>query len=362
MITSNARLRLRSLALTLLLATTLFSALNTAALAQGYTQTNLVSDIPGLAAFTDPNLINPWGIALGPTSPFWVSDNGTGFLTLYNTAGKPQSLVVSIPPPAGSSATSTPTGQVFNGTQDFQVAPGKPGIFIACTEDGTISAWNPGVDLHTAVLKVDNSHFKAVYKGLTLANNGSANFLYVVNFHSGKIEVFDTNYAEVHLQGDSFKDPHIPGNYSPFNVQNIGGKLYVTFARRQNNKHDEVDGTGLGFVDVFTPDGVLTQRLESGWWFNAPWGVAQAPADFGVFSNALLVGNFGSGWIAAFNPTTGAFLGLMLDSKGAPIFIDGLWALTFGNGAAGGAKNKLYFTAGLNGEQDGLFGSLQPTP
>src|SRR5262249_34035092 len=158
-------------------------------------------------------------------------------------------------------------------------------------------------------------------KGLALANNGSANFLYAANFHSGKIEVFDTNYAEVHLKGNAFKDPHIPGNFSPFNVQNIGGRLYVTFARPDNTKHDEVDGPGLGFVDVVTPDGVLVQRLESGWWMNAPWGVTLAPASFGVFSNALLVGQFGSGWIAAFDPTTGAFLGLMLDDSGAPITI-----------------------------------------
>ena len=348
--------------LTALLSLTFVLAMTAACLAQHYSETNLVSNIPGMAAFTDPNLVNPWGIALGPTSPFWVSDNGTGLLTLYNSAGMPQPLVVTVPPPLGSTGASTPTGQVFNGTQDFQVASGKPGIFIACTEDGTISAWNPRVDLHRAVLVVDRSDHKAVYKGIALANVGTSNFLYAANFHSGKIEVFDKNFARVHLSEDAFEDERLPEHYAPFNVQNIGGKLYVTYAKQAHSKHDELHGAGLGFVDVFTPNGRLIQRLQHGLWFNAPWGVTLAPATFGKFSNAVLVGNFGSGWIAAFNPVNGAFLGLMLDNHDEPIFVDGLWALTFGNGGAGGSKTTLYFTAGINDEQDGLFGSLTPSP
>jgi uncharacterized protein (TIGR03118 family) len=306
--------------------------------------------------------VNPWGIAMSSASPFWISDNGTGLLTLYNGAGKPQSLVVTVPPPKDSTATSTPTGQVFNGTQDFQVAPGKPSIFIACTEDGTISAWNPGVDVNHAVLVVDRSQQKAVYKGLTLASIGTANYLYAANFRSGKIEVFDKNFARVHLKEDAFDDDRLPEHYAPFNVQNIGGNLYVMFAKQAHSKHDEVHGAGLGYVDVFTPSGRLIQRLQHGWWFNAPWGVTVTPAGFGTFSNALLVGNFGSGWIAAFHPTTGAFLGLMRNSQNDILTIDGLWALTFGNGGAGGAKNTLYFSAGINDENDGLFGSLSPAP
>jgi len=348
--------------LTTLFSLVLVAVAATVCLAQRYAQTNLVSDLPGMAAFTDSNLVNPWGIALGPTSPFWISDNGTGLLTLYNGAGSPQALVVTVPPPHDGMDPSTPTGQVFNGTQDFQVAPGKPGIFIACTEDGTISAWNPGVDLHQAVLVVDRSKHKAVYKGLALANIGPNNYLYAANFHSGKIEVFDKNFAKVHLKEDAFEDERLPEHYAPFNVQNVGGKLYVTYAKQAHSKHDEIHGAGLGFVDVFTPSGRLIQRLQHGWWLNAPWGVTLAPATFGKFSNALLVGNFGSGWIAAFNPITGAFLGLMLNTQNDPIFIDGLWALTFGNGTAAGSMTTLYFTAGINDEQDGLFGSLSPVP
>jgi uncharacterized protein (TIGR03118 family) len=184
----------------------------------------------------------------------------------------------------------------------------------------------------------------------------------VANFHAGKIEVYDKNFGRVHLDDDAFEDERLPGRFAPFNVQNIGGKLFVTFAKQGHSKHDEVHGAGLGFVDVFTPSGRLIQRLQHGWWLNAPWGVTLAPSTFGKFGGDLLVGNFGSGWVAAYDPATGAFLGLLQDNQNQPVFIDGLWALTFGNGAAGGSKSTLYFTAGLNDEQDGLFGSLDPTP
>lgn len=339
----------------------LFPALPAAA-AGFYFQSNLVSDIPGLAIVTDPNLKNPWGISHSSTSPFWVSDNGTGLSTLYNGAGKPfpvaSPLVVTIPPPAGSSAgtVSAPTGQVFNGTSDFLLSPGSPARFIFGTEDGTISGWNGGT---SAVLKVDNSAAGAVYKGLALGNNGSGNFLYAANFTGGTIDVFDTNFSPTTLLGN-FTDPTLPAGYAPFNAQNLGGHLFVTYAL-QNGK-DDLPGPGHGFVDMFDLNGSLERRLISGGVLNSPWGLAMAPANFGEFSKDLLVGNFGDGSINAFDPATGNFLGPLRDKNGTPIFIDGLWGLILGNGGNGGDLDKIYFSAGLNDEVNGLFGSLAAVP
>ncbi len=360
MIRLLTRMRFGPYGLAALITAALMPALAGNSSAQGYTQTNLVSDIAGLAAVTDPNLVNPWGIAMSPGSPFWVSDNGSGRLTLYNGAGAIQSLVVGVPAADGTPDSGTPTGQVFNGTPDFQLEPGKPALFIACTEDGTISGWNPGVDLTHTRIRVNRSRNHAVYKGLALASLNGANYLYAANFNSGRVEVFDRRFRLVNLGASAFRDPTIRGDYSPFNVQSIGGNIVVTFAKHDRARHDEIDGPGLGFVDMFSTDGTLIQRLEWGPWLNAPWGVAQAPSNFGVFSNALLVGNFGSGWITAFDPVTGNFLGFMLGETGDLITIDGLWALTFGNGKAGGDLDTLYFSAGINDEADGLFGSLLP--
>jgi uncharacterized protein (TIGR03118 family) len=333
--------------------------------AQPYRQTNLVSDIPNLAATTDTNLVNPWGLTRSSTSPWWVADNGTGVSTLYNGAGQPfpllSPLVVTIPPPAGGSSPAAPTGAVFNGSSDFEVASGFPGRFIFVTEEGTISAWNPAVDPN-AMLEVDNSSSSAIYKGATIAANGNANYLYVANFHGGSVEVFDTNFNPFPLAAGPFTDPSIPAGFAPFNVQNINGNIYVAFAMQDAEKEDEVAGPGLGFVDAFDPGGNLLMRLRSGWWMDAPWGMVLAPADFGKFSHHLLVGNFGSGRIAAFDPRTGQFRGLFRGPHALPITIEGLWALSFGNGAAAGPVNTLFFTAGIDEEQHGLFGTLTPIP
>ena len=304
----------------------------------------------------------------GPATPWWVSDNGTGVSTLYNGQGMKIPLTVTIPAPAGSPAgtTSAPTGVIFNGSGGFNVSQdGKTffsSLFIFDTEDGTISGWSPSFpDRSHAVLAVDRSNVGkgAVYKGLAIGSNASGTFLFATNFRFGTIEMFDSNFNLV----GSFTDHHLPQSFAPFGIQNIGGNLYVTFAKQNAKKHDDVAGAGHGFVDVFDTNGNLISRLISRGSLNSPWGLALAPANFGQFSNDLLVGNFGDGHINVFDPNTAAALGSLQNSGGIPIQIDGLWSLQFGNGANGGvtngATNELFFTAGIDGEAHGLFGKIQ---
>jgi uncharacterized protein (TIGR03118 family) len=342
--------------------------------AQHYKQTDLVSNIPGKAPMIDPNLKNPWGLTRSsttpaqPGSPWWIGNNNSGTSTLYNgQANTIPPLVVTVPAPKGAPAgtQSAPTGVVFNGSPtDFLLAPGKQAIFIFATEDGTISGWNPGIDLHNAVLKVDNSNGGGadggVYKGMTSAEINGHRFLYVTNFRSAKVEVYDTNFKRVHLGEETFEDEGLPRGFAPFNVQNIGGALFVTYAKQNAARHDDVAGDGNGFVRVFTPSGKLIGHLEHGDWLNSPWGVVWTTRDFGEFSNAILVGNFGSGRIAAFNGFTYKFLGFVKNPDDSILNIDGLWSLTFGNDATAGPANTLFFTAGINNEQDGLFGTIMP--
>ena len=347
-----------------------------------YRQTNLVSDISGMAKFTDPNLKNPWGLSHSPTSPWWVSDNGTGLATVYNGDGTPfpvgSPLVVTIPPPAGSPAgtTAAPTGNVFNSVNstnpnDFVVTEnGKsgPSIFMFATEDGTISGWNPKVDPTNAILAVDRSaavdpqgDVGAVYKGLATGSNDKGDFIYATNFRFGQVEQFDANFTLVRSFSDPdlFKDCSLTTQcFAPFGIQNIGGLLYVTFALQNAAKHDDVASPGNGFVDVFDTNGNLIQRLASHGTLNSPWGLTLAPEGFGRFGKDLLVGNFGDGRINAFEPDTGAFRGQLKDQRGNPITIDDLWALGFGNGGLAGPTDTLFFTAGINDEADGLFGTI----
>lgn len=326
-----------------------------------YLVTNLVSDLPGVAAVTDPDLVNPWGISFSPTGPFWLSDNGTGLSTLYNGVGAKQPLIVTIPPPVGSADGGTPTGQVFNPTPDFVVSQGvKHGksAFLFASEDGTISGWSPAVNFLHALVAVDNSASGAVYKGLALDRVGTANFLYAANFRAGRIDVFDKNFHPAVLAG-AFQDKRIPAGYAPFNVQNVAGFLVVTYAKQDAAKHDDVAGAGHGFVDVYSSSGLLLTRLASRGPLDSPWGVALAPAGFGRFSHALLVGNFGDGRINAYDTRDGDYLGALRGPRERPVVIDGLWGLSFGNGGAAGDTNKLYFTAGSGHEQHGLFGSIQ---
>jgi uncharacterized protein (TIGR03118 family) len=340
-----------------------------------FVQTNLVSDGAVPAASTDPNLVNPWGLVASPTSPWWVNDNGSGFSTLYTGTGTKLGLEVTIPPPAGSPAetTAAPTGIVFNGnTSEFLVnGPGTAAHFIFATEDGTISAWNGGT---SAVLKVDNSAVPspgsgAVYKGLALANSGGADFLFASNFRAGTVDVFDSSFHQVTLASGAFTDPRLPKGYAPFGIESITppgssqSLLFVTYAKQNAAKHDDVAGMGHGFVDVFDTSGHLLQRVASRGTLNSPWGLAVAPSNFGKFSGDLLVGNFGDGRINAFKFPQGrshrfASAGQLAGMNGKPVKIDGLWGLAFGNGAGAGPTNTLFFTAGVNHEANGLFGTL----
>jgi len=329
------------------------------AAAQHYSVTNLVADVPGVAANTDPNLVNPWGISFSTTSPFWISDNGTGLSTLYNGTGATIPLVVTIPTPPGGAPPSKPTGTVYNTTTEFAVTGNgvtAAAAFLFATEDGTISGWAPSVDLHNAILAVDNSGKGAIYKGLAIATNKwGKTFIYVTNFHDGYVEVYDSSFQWV----KQFTDYRLPYGYAPFGIQTINNKLYVTFAKQDADKEDDVAGPGKGFLDVCDLDGDHCHRLASRGHLNAPWGLALAPADFGKFSGDLLVGNFGDGRIHAYGRHSGDFHGTLRMKHHVPIAIDGLWGIAFGNGASAGSTNILYFTAGPDDESHGLFGQIE---
>ena len=342
--------------------------------AQHYKQTNLVSDIASMAPTFDPNLKNPWGLTRSsstptrPGSPFWVANNNSGTSTLYTGAGAIIAIngtgTVTVPPPNGSPAgtLSTPTGVVFNGSSsDFLIAPGKSALFIFATEDGTISGWAGGQNAVRVVDNSDNGSANgAVYKGATSGEIKGNKFLYVTNFRKARLEVYDSNFKPINLGEDAFEAEEVPHGFAPFNVQNIGGTLFVTYAKQDAARHDPVGGAGFGFVELFTPSGRNIGHLEHGDWFSAPWGVVWTTRDFGEFSNAILVGNFRSGWIAAFNGFTRKFIGWVRNPDDSLVTIDGLWSLTFGNDATAGLANTLFFTAGINNEADGLFGTLTP--
>jgi uncharacterized protein (TIGR03118 family) len=334
------------------------------AMAQHFTRTDLTANNSSVATVPniDPNLVNAWGMSRSSGSPWWISDNGTGLSTLYNALGQAQSLVVTIPPPKGHGGMSAPTGTVFNAFNGaFEVTPGNQAIFLFSTEDGTIAGWNPNVDALNAVIKVDNSASGAVYKGLAIGMTTAGPRIYATNFTGGQVEVYDRKFHSVKQHNGAFTDSRLPANYVPFGIQNVGGNIVVTFAKHSPGGKDEIDGAGLGFVDVFDLKGNLLLRLQHTLALNAPWGIAQAPGDFGTFSHRLLIGNFGDGTIHAYNPVSGKFEGTIEDANGAPISIDGLWAISFGGGNANsGLANDLYYTAGPNGEADGLLGKLSP--
>jgi uncharacterized protein (TIGR03118 family) len=379
-------------------------------------QTNLVSDLSGAAAVTDPNLVNSWGISESTGSPFWISDNNAGVATLYNVPGANSTpvsinpLAVNIPTPV-SLTGGAPTGTVFNtglGNGAFMITgpnskgttTSAPAVFLFATEDGTIVGWNPGIDpsgkfagpgglSEQAVIGVNNSgnnftnpdpnqQTGAVYKGLAIATSSipiisgdthSTSVLYAANFRAGTIDVYGATFHKVTgLSASAFTDPELPAGYAPFNVQVLNGKVYVTYARQNATRHDDLARPHRGFVDVFNLDGTpglpgKTVRLISRGPLDSPWGLAIAPPDFAGLTApgghlVLLVGNFGDGLINAFDASTGSQLGQLTDPDGQPIQIDGLWALKVGNDGAGGKSNTVYFTAGPFGESHGLFGSL----
>jgi uncharacterized protein (TIGR03118 family) len=333
----------------------------------GFRQVNLVSDVPGAAALTDSDLVNAWGLSASPGtdqaagSPLWVSDNGTDKTTLYTGASATTvtkaGLVVNI-------TSGAPTGQVFNTDTDttaFLVhdAAGHSGraVFIFDSENGGIDGWNPTVGATVTEVAVRNGA-NAVYKGLAIAQASDGHtYLYAANFRSGRVEAYDDTFTPVELPGGLFVDPRIPAGYAPFNVQELGGQLYVSYAKQDATLHDDVAGVGHGFVDVFTNDGALVRRLVTRGALDSPWGLALAPAGFGEFGGALLVGNFGNGRINVYNPTTGAHLGQLRQTNGRPIVIDGLWGLRFGNGNAA-KTDELIFSAGPDGESHGLLGKI----
>jgi uncharacterized protein (TIGR03118 family) len=344
--------------------------------ARSFVQSNLVSDIPGLAKVTDPNLKNPWGTSTAPGLPIWVSDNNAGVTTLYDGAGQPiplqakpplNAVTIPAPPSAGPGAAGTPTGTVFNPTgSGFMVSnKGASGSsrFLFATEDGTIVGWSPTVDRANGIIAVDRSTVRdpagdvgAVYKGLALVTTPAGTFLYASNFRFGTIDVFDSGFNLV----KSFTDPSIPVGFAPFGIHNIGGKLFVTFAKQKPDKHDDLAGPGNGFVDVFSPNGVLLQRLVSEGRLNSPWAVTLAPATFGAFGGDILVGNFGDGHINAYDRSSGHFEGQLRNASGAPLTIPDLWGLRFPTGSLNAVPGALYFTAGINDEHDGLFGNIVP--
>ena len=323
--------------------------------AGGYIQENLVSDQPGVAQLTDPQLVNAWGMSRSPTSPVWVSDNGADVATLYNGAvpGNPESPVAKVPLTV-SIPGGAPTGQVFNDTTAF-LLPGTTTAarFIFIGEDGDLSAWAPGLVAATLVGHTDG----AVYKGLALAHSPSGPMLLAANFHDNRIDVFDGTFTPVPAAG-MFSDPTLPAGYAPFNVAEIGGQIFVTYALQDDEGEDDVAGPAHGFIDVYTTSGAWVKRFATHGVLNSPWGMTIAPANFGQFSGDLLIGNFGDGRIHAFDPNTGEVLGILRGTSGRPLAIDGLWALMVGNAVAGG-PNSVWFSAGPDEEAHGLLGVLR---
>lgn len=379
--------------------TALVLLLGTSAFAQHYKQTNLVSNTSGVAPILDPQLLNAWGLSRGSGSAWWVSDQGAGVSTLYNGNGAKQSLIVTIPPADPTNKNTpigSPTGTIFNGSQnDFLLAAGKPAVFLFCTADGTIAGWNPTVagdqgamPPSTHAVTVVKATDGSAYTGLTSAFVDGKPYLYLANFTKGRVDIYDNGFQRVGpykknskrdsdddnngpFSRNAFTDERLPQHYVPFNVQAIGNDIVVTYVLHEEGSIFETDGPGLGLVDIYSSTGQLVQRLEHGDWLNAPWGVALAPLDFGRFSHDLLVAQFAgggntesSGYIAAYDLTTGKFDGLLQDANGKPLVINGIWAISPGNVSPGNndpaaaPAATMYFTAGPNQGSGGLFGYL----
>jgi uncharacterized protein (TIGR03118 family) len=380
--------------------TALTFIISVACFGQHYNQTSLVSNTPGVAPVTDPQLINPWGLSRRSGSPWWVSDQATGVSTLYNGPGAKQGLIVTIPPSDPTNKNTpigSPTGTIANGSQtDFLLAAGKPAVFLFSTLDGTIAGWNPGVALakgaappSTNAVTIVKTTDGSSYTGLTSAFIDGKRYLYAANFTKGRVDIYDSTFQAVGISKkesggnpngnnnhgpfaeNSFVDERLPDHYVPFNVQAIGNDIVVTYALHEEGSRFETDGPGLGFVDIFSSTGQLLRRLQHGDWLNAPWGVALAPLDFGAFSHDLLIGQFAgggdtqsSGFIAAYDIATGRFDGLLQDANGKPLAINGLWSLSPGDVSptdsdpAAAPAAEMYFTAGPNHGSGGLFGYL----
>jgi uncharacterized protein (TIGR03118 family) len=349
----------------------------------GFVQTALMSDIPGLAANTNKSFLNPWQFVETPAGQFRVALNGAGQAMLLDAQGEKTGADIMIPAPAGSPAgtVAAPTGVVGNSTSGFVISfKGRtaPATLIFDSEDGTIAAWNPSLSQTRAVIANDQSAGGAVYKGLAMGSSGSANYLYATNFHNGTVDVFDSRFAVHRFSADQFTDPNPPADFAPFGIKNFDGVLFVTFAKQNAEKHDDVAGPGNGFIDEFDTSGHFLTRLASGTAaggtltaLNSPFGMALAPTGFGSFGHDLLVGNFGDSHVSAFNVVSGAFVSQLSDGHGNPLVLNGgfqetstkgLWGIAFGNGAAGTSASTLFFAAGINDESDGLFGMVNFDP
>ena len=328
--------------------------------ANSYRIVNLVSNVAGVAAQPDPGLVDPWGFS-NPGTPFWLSDHASGLSTVYAATGVPNAAVIVTIPAAGGSGTGKPTGQVQNSAgAAFKLSNNANASFIFASEDGVITAWNNAIG-KVAEIEVNNSSKNAVYKGLAIGTSDAGGTLYGANFRSGKIDTWGPGFAAVTLAG-SFADSQVPAGYAPFNIWNINNKLYVEYAKQDSNQFLDVGGPGTGYVAVFDLNGNLITHLVSGGTLNSPWGVAIAPAGWGAFGGALLVGNFGDGRINAFDATKGTFLGTLQNTDGSPIAIPGLWGMVFGTGTRADG-NTLYFCAGMpNGSTvaRGLLGTIAP--
>ena len=342
--TSNAYIKI---ALPLLAAAILTA---TSGRADTYSWTNFQSDIPGVAQHTDPNLVNPWGMAVSTSGTIWVSDNGTGVSTLYHQDGTASSLVVEIPRARRNRGTANPTGIVFNSTSSFQGSKNgtsAPALFIFVSEDGSISGWNSTLDLTHAIIAVDNGTNRgvnqAIYKGATLGVANGHNFLYVTDFHTSKVETYDENFHRVTPNG--FVDPNLPSGYGPFGIRNFNDEIFVTYAKQDAAKEDDVACAGCGFVNVFDTSGNFLRRLVSNGNLNAPWGLT-------LTEDGLWVGNFGDGLINVYDPVTGTFIETLMRADGTPLQFDGLWDML--PAQAGG----IFFTAGIADEEHGLFGII----
>lgn len=330
---------------------------------------NLVSDRNGLADHVDVHLVNPWGSAFAPDGPFWLGNNGTGTSSRHDGTGSLTAPIVNIPSPAGTLARGKVTGVIFNGNPHAFLIRGQPAFFLFCTEDGTISGWNPAVDSLNAKMMVDNSQSGAKYKGCAVGGSPVSPMLYAADYGKGRVAVWDANLEPA---ASGFVNPAIPANFAPFNIQNLGGTLYVAYAPQQSTPIGSpyvsypAGGRGNtaaegGFVAKYNMLGALLENLSGQGVFNYPWGMAIAPASFGDFANDVLIGNFGDGMIHAFDPATGKVMGTLNKEDGSPIAIDGLWSLNFGNGRVSD-QDTLYFTAGIVGQTHGLFGSIQAPP
>ncbi|MGH3626710.1 MAG: TIGR03118 family protein [Sciscionella sp.] len=328
--------------------------------ANAYKLKGLVADQTGQAKSTDPNLVNAWGLAAGPTTPWWVNAADNDVSTLYDGTGSIIPLVVDV---AGG-----PTGLVFNGGSNFVVTDGSasgPSLFLFATEGGTIRGWNPNVPAPSpstqSFVVADRSGVDASYKGLAIASTADGDFLYAADFHNARVDMFDGDFNLVSTSS-TFVDPGLPAGYGPFGIQTIGDTVFVTYAKQDADAGDEVTGGGRGFVDAFDTAGAFIGRVATRDRLNAPWGLAVAPANFGRFSGALLVGNFGDGQIHAFRATANGsyrLVGVLRNRHGKILAIDGLWAIAFGNDDAAGPSNALFFTAGPDDEAHGLFGRIR---